>query len=300
MTGFAAPTMATDGRRAYVMFANGDLAAFNLDGSTAWAKHLGVPKNMYGHAASLAVWPGRLVVQLDQDEGAPGGSKLLAFDAATGRQVWERSKPTHGSWSSPIVIEAAGRLQIITLGLPWVMSHALTDGIELWRADLMSGEIAPSPVYAGGLVLVVSPSGGVSALRPDGAGDISKSHVVWTADEVIPDITSPVSDGQLAFVVSTPGELACFETATGKILWQHELGVEVQASPALAGGELLVLGTKGDLMVVALAREFREVTRLKLEDEFYASPAMAGGRMFLRGVTNLWGLGNSTKAGDER
>ncbi len=293
MTGFAAPTMATDGRRVFVMFGNGDLAAFTFDGAPVWGKNFGVPRNMYGQASSLAIWPGVLVVQLDQDEDAPGGSKLLAFDCATGRTIWERTKPTHGSWSSPVIIEADGKPQIITLALPFVMSHALADGAELWRAELMSGEIAPSPIFAGGFVFVVSPSGELFALRADGAGDVSKTHVAWRALDNIPDITSPVSNGELVFTVTTMGGLACFEATTGKLLWQHELEVEVQASPAIVGNELLVVSTHGDLIVAAVAREFIELARVKLEDEFHASPAFAAGRMFLRGAANLWCLGET-------
>jgi outer membrane protein assembly factor BamB len=291
MTGFTAATMATDGHLAFAMFANGDLAAFKFDGTLAWAKNLGVPKNMYGHAASIAIWPGKLVVQRDQDEDAPGGSKLLAFDCATGRLLWEHSKPTHGSWASPTIIEAAGKTQIITLALPFVMSHALADGTELWRAELMDGEITPSPIFTGGLVIAVSPSGNLIALRPDGAGDVTKSHVAWTTNENIPDITSPNGNNELIFTATTMGGVACFDRTNGTLLWQKELEFEVQSSPALVGNQLLVLGTKGDVVSLAAAREFRELSRAKLEDAFHASPALVGGRIYLRGATNLWCLG---------
>ncbi len=290
-TGSAAPTMATDGRHAFVMFANGDLAAFNFDGALSWAKHLGVPKNMYGHASSLAIAPGKLIVQLDQDEGAPGGSKLLAFDCATGRELWQRPKPTHGSWASPIIITPAGKPQVITLALPFVMSHSLADGGELWRAELMSGEVAPSPIFAGGLIIAVVPSGELIGLRADGAGDVTKSHVAWTANDNIPDITSPVSNGELIFTVTTMGGLACFDVATGKLIWQKDLEFEVQASPVIAGRQLILVGTKGELLSAQVGREFQELTRTRLEDSFHASPAFADGRMFLRGATNLWCLG---------
>ena len=290
-TGYAAATTATDGRRAFVMFANGDLAAFNFDGSLAWAKHLGVPKNMYGHASSLAIWPGKLIVQLDQDEGAPGGSKLLAFDCATGRQLWERSKPTHGSWATPIIVEAAGKTQIITLALPFVMSHALADGNELWRAELMEGEITPSPIFAGGQVILVSPGGKIITLRPDGAGDVTKSHLAWTAEDNVPDVTSPVSNGEMVFTVTSSGLLTCFDVKDGKKLWEKDLELEVQSSPAIAGKGLFVLSTKGDAVLVEAGREFKELSRLKLEDVFHASPAFANGRVYLRGATNLWCLG---------
>jgi outer membrane protein assembly factor BamB len=293
MTGFAVPTTACDGQRVFALFANGDLAAFTHDGAPSWSRNIGVPKDTYGHATSLAIWPGKLIVQLDQDEGAPGGSKLLAFDCATGRQLWERGKPTHGSWASPIIVEAAGKTQIITLALPFVMSHALADGNELWRADLMEGEVTPSPLFAGGLVIVVSPAGKLIALRPDGAGDVTKSHAAWMTDENIPDITSPVSNGELVFTVMTGGGLAAFDLKDGKKVWEKDLEMEVQSSPAIAGNQLLVLvlGTKGDLLSLAAGREFKELGRVKLEDSFHASPAFAGGRMFLRGATNLWCLG---------
>lgn len=294
-TGWAAPTMAVDGRRAFAIFVNGDLAAVNFDGSIAWTKHLGVPKNMYGHAASLAIAPGKLIVQLDQDEEAPGGSKLLAFDCATGRQLWERSKPTHGSWASPIIAEAAGKPQIITLALPFVMSHALADGNELWRAELMDGEITPSPVFAGGLVIAVNPNGKLIALRADGAGDVTKSHVAWTVEENIPDVTSPVGNGELVFTVTSMGGLACFEHKDGKLVWQKSLELEVQSSPAIAGKRLFILSTKGDLVALEAGREFKELGRTKLEDQFHASPAFADGRMFLRGATNLWCLSAERK-----
>jgi hypothetical protein len=248
---------------------------------------------MYGHASSLAIGPGKLIVQLDQDEGAPGGSKLLAFDCATGRQLWERPKPTHGSWASPIIIEAAGKPQVITLALPFVMSSSLADGNELWRAELMEGEITPSPVFAGGLLMVVNPGSKLFGLRPDGAGDVSKSHVAWTAEDSIPDVTSPVSNGDLVFTVTSGGILTCFDAQVGKMVWQKELELEVQSSPAIIGRQLFVLGTKGQAVLLAVGREFKELGRARFDDMFHASPALANNRMYLRGATNLWCLGEN-------
>jgi outer membrane protein assembly factor BamB len=232
-----------------------------------------------------------LLVPLDQDEGAPGGSKLLAFDPASGRLLWEARKPTHSSWATPIVVEAAGRAQIITLAVPFVMSHAPEDGREWWRAELLAGEVTPSPVFAGGLVLAVNPSTELLALRPDGAGDVTQSHVVWRAADNIPDVTSPVSNGELVFTVTSGGVLTCFDAPTGRKIWEAPLEIEAQASPAIVGERVFVLGLKGEAVVVEAARAFREVARSGLADEFLASPAFADGRMFLRGQTNLWCIG---------
>jgi outer membrane protein assembly factor BamB len=289
--GYAAPTMATEGRRVYTIFANGDLAALSLDGAPVWAKNLGMPKNPYGYAASLAVWPGKVMAQLDQDSGAPGGSRLLCFDAATGRTLWERSRQSTATWATPIVIEAAGKAQIITLGLPHVISYALADGNELWRAELLDGELAPSPVFAGGLVLAVSPSSKLVALRPDGAGDVSKTHVAWSADDNVPDIASPVANAELAFTVTSGGLLTCFDMKDGRKLWEKDLEMEVQSSPSIVGSRVLVLGTKGVAVVVEAGRQFKEIARSELADKFLASPAFANDRIYLRGATNLWCVG---------
>ncbi len=293
-TGYAAGSMATDGRRAFVMFANGDLAAFRFDGSLTWAKHLGLPKNTYGHASSLAIWPGKLIIQLDQDEGAAGGSKLLAFDCATGKTLWERTKPTHSSWASPIIVEAGGKQQIITLSLPFAMSHSLTDGNELWRAELMEGEITPSPIFAGGNVIMVSPAGKLIALYPDRSGDVTKSHIVWTAEDNIPDVTSPVGNDELIFTTTSGGMLTCFDAKDGKKVWQKDLDTEIQSSPAIAGNQLLLVSTKGEVVLIEVSREFNELGRTRLDDAFHASPAFANGRVYLRGAKNLFCLGTSS------
>ena len=180
-TGYAASTMATDGRRVYVIFANGDCAAFTLEGKPAWSKSFGALKNPYGHATSLATWQDRLIVQLDQGDSEDNKSKLYALDGRTGQIVWQRPRKVGASWATPIVIEAAGKAQVITLAVPCVIAYAATDGAELWRVEGLNGEITPSPVFAGGLLFVASPSEKLLAIRPDGQGDVTKTHVVWTS-----------------------------------------------------------------------------------------------------------------------
>ena len=287
-TGYAASTMATDGRRVYVLFANGDLAAVTFDGTVAWSKTLGLPKNPYGHATSLAIWPGKLIVQFDQGDDERGGSKLLAFDGASGRVLWETSRPVPASWATPIIIEAAGKTQIITFSVPWVIAYSVADGNELWRAELLDGEVTPSPAFAGGLLFVVSPSTKLVALRPDGAGDVTKTHAAWIAEDNIPDITSPAVNGELVFIATSGGIVACYDVKDGKKVWEHDFEMEVQSSPSIIGNRLFVIGTKGVAVVAEAGREFKEIARSNLADKFFASPAFGGGRMFLRGATNLW------------
>ena len=290
-TGYAAPTMATDGRRVYVIFANGDCAAFTLDGKPAWSKGFGALKNPYGHATSLATWQDRLIVQLDQGDVEDNKSKLYALDGRTGQILWQRPRKAGASWATPIVIEAAGKSQIITLAVPCVIAYAATDGTELWRVECLNGEITPSPAFAGGLLFVASPSEKLLAIRPDGQGDVTKTSVIWTNEDNVPDVTSPTGNGELVFALTTSGMLTCLDAKDGKKQWDHDFDMECHASPSLAGGRLYLLGQKGTVVVVEAARQFKEVFRTDMGDGFHASPAFAQDKIFLRGLTNVWCVG---------
>ena len=248
-------------------------------------------KNAYGHATALATWQDRLIVQLDQGEPDEGKSKLYALDGRTGRVVWERPRKVGGSWASPIVIEAAGKGQIVVLAAQWVIAYAAKDGAELWRVEGLNGEITPSPAFAGGLVFVASPSEKLLAIRPDGSGDVTKTHLAWTNEDNVPDVTSPASNGDLVFALTTAGMLTCYDAKDGKKLWEHDFEMECHASPALSGNRIYLLGQKGTAVVVEAARQFKELFRAEMGDGFHASPAFAQDRIFLRGVTNVWCLG---------
>jgi outer membrane protein assembly factor BamB len=292
-TGYAASTMATDGRRVYAIFANGDCAAFTLEGKPVWSKSFGALKNPYGYANSLATWRDKLIVQLDQGEPDEGKSKLYALDGRTGRTVWERPRKVGSSWASPIVYEASGKAQIVVLAVPWVISYAATDGTELWRVEGINGEITPSPAFAGGLVFAASPSEKLLAIRPDGQGDVSKTHVAWTNEDNIPDVTSPASNGELVFALTTGGMLTCYDAKDGKKVWEHDFDMEFHASPSLAGNRLYLLSQKGTAVVAEAGRQYKELFRTEMGDGFHASPAFAGDRIYLRGMTNIWCVGSS-------
>jgi outer membrane protein assembly factor BamB len=290
-TTFAASTMATDGRRVYAIFANGDLGALRFDGGLVWAKYLGPLKNPYGYATSLAMWKNNLLVQLDQGETKAEGSRLISLDGASGRVVWERGRSAPASWATPLVVEAGGKTQIITLANPWVIAYAPADGKELWRARLLEGDVVPSPGLAGGLVLVINPGSTLMAVRPDGSGDVSKTKVAWSTYENVPDIASPVGSDELVFTVSNIGLVTCFQASDGKKIWEKNLDFEVQASPGIVGGRLFILDENGVVVTLEAGREFHEIARSRLPDKFLASPAIANGRTFLRGETNLFCLG---------
>ena len=289
-SGVAASTIATDGRRVFAMFANGDLAAFTLDGKPAWSKSFGTLKNPYGHASSLGIWQGRLIVQLDQGESEEGKSRLYALDGRTGQVVWQQPRKVGSSWASPLVFETGGKAQIVALAIPWAIGYAAADGTELWRVECLNGEVLPSPVFAAGVLLVASPAEKLLAIRTDGQGDVTKTHVAWSTEENVPDIASPVSNGDLVFSLTSPGLLTAFDAKDGKKQWEHDFEMDFHASPGISGHRVYLFSQKGTGIVVEAARQFHEIFRADMDDSFHASPAFVQNAIVLRGVTNLWKL----------
>lgn len=302
MTGYAAPTPASDGERVYALFATGELAAFTTDGVPVWSTHLGPLDNPYGHATSLLTWMNLLIVQLDQGYEDSRTSRILAFDGRTGERLWQRGRPVGASWATPIVADIHNAPQLITLGAPWVMAYSPTDGTELWRAQLLEGEITPSPIAIDNQIVLVDPGTyQLMAVRADGAGDVSDTPPLWRVDGDTPDVTSPVSDGKHIFTADSSGTVSCFNAVTGQELWHEspDMDGQIQASPCLIGRVLLIVSTAGDLIAVEAGNTFREVWRLRLADAFYASPAFAGGQMILRGNETIWCLGPATDIAKE-
>ncbi|MBN1420323.1 MAG: PQQ-binding-like beta-propeller repeat protein [Planctomycetes bacterium] len=291
----AAPTPATDGERIHAIFGTGELACLDLDGRVLWTRDLGIPDNDYGHASSLEIWRDFVIVQRDQGRAKDGKSRLLGIDARTGRTVWEAKRLVPASWSTPLAFCAAGRDQIVACGDPWVIAYDPANGAELWRASVLGGEVVPSPIVAGGVVIAASVGGAVAAIRPDGSGDVTATHVVWRHEENLPGIPTPVSDGDLVFTIDTSGYVTCLDAKDGGTLWEDELRTSFQASPVIAGGLVYFLSDRGDVFIFACARARERAARASIGEKCLATPALAPGRMIVRGERHLFCLGSPTK-----
>lgn len=291
-TGFAASTPATDGSRVYAIFANGDLAAVDMDGHEVWSQAFGPLANMYGHASSPVVWKNLVILALDQGAAEEGKSRVLALEGATGRTVWETARPVPASWATPFVAGASQAPQVILSGTPWVIGYDAASGAERWRAECLSGDVAPSPVWRAGVAYAVNAGAVLAAIRTDGTGTVTATHVVWKAEENLPDVCSPLCTGPRVYLLTSAGALTCLAAADGRKLWDHEMGGVCQASPSLAGGEVWVLLQEGTVVRVADEDAYREVGRNRIGDAgCNASPAFADGAVFVRSASRLWCLG---------
>jgi len=290
--GLAAPSVATDGRRVFAVFANGDLGAIDFDGKLVWNKSLGIPKNIYGHASSLAVWRDRLIMQFDQGGPKDGLSKLLAFHVNDGAVVWSTPRPVANSWPTPIVIEHEGSPQIITCADPWVIAYKPEDGSEIWRAKCLRQDVGPSPTYAGGRVIAVNEYPQMTAIDPGGHGDVTKTHILWTAEDNLPDLTSPLATEKYVYVLASYGYLTCYDMATGEMLWEWESDANFSSSPSLAEGRIYLFGTEGEGYVIEPGEKAgKTIAQCSLGEECVTSPAFQDGRIYIRGKQHVFCLG---------
>ncbi|MEN9974237.1 MAG: hypothetical protein RLZZ282_243 [Verrucomicrobiota bacterium] len=291
-TGFAASTAATDGRRVFAIFANGDIAGFTADGQRLWARSLGTPENMYGHATSLTLWQNRVIVVWDQADATAGKSKIMALDASTGEPVWSTPRAVANSWVTPILMTYQGRDQIITSADPWVIAYEPATGKEIWKANCMKGDVATSPVFANDLVYAASDRACIAAIKPDGSGDVSDSNIVWKQeDRGLPDMCSLLCDGPRVYTMVF-GIFYAFDAHTGKFLWEYDPKAKFEASPALVNGRIHLLTTEG-VMIMGVGDHdgFKETGRAQLGEATGSSPAFAPGRIFLRGEKSLFCIG---------
>ena len=278
-TGYAAPTPATDGKQVYAIFATGDVAAFDLDGTPAWQAKLGEYKAPYGYASSPVLYRNRLLVQYDQQ--ADGGSALLALDAAIGKIVWRVKRNMGPSWSTPLVIGTRRGPQIIVCANNGVAAYAPEDGREIWTVHRETQDLVPTPTVAGGLVIAAMTGSGTLAISPDGDGDVTKTHVVWSNEDAVSDVPSPVGCGDLFFRLFV-GKLTCHQAADGKEVGSLELEGEFYASPIMWDGALLLLDRDGAMTAVRAGPALEKIGTRAVGKSANGSPAFAGRRLFVR------------------
>jgi outer membrane protein assembly factor BamB len=281
-TGLSAPTVTTDGRRVYAIFANGDLIALDFEGKPVWSKNLGVPANHYGHSSSLAMYRDLLIIQYDQR----GSGSLMALKGKTGEVAWRTSRSVKVSWASPVVVNTGKRTEIILAAEPMVASYSPSDGKELWKIDCISGEVGPSVAYANGIVFSVNDYSKLAAVK---IGETPE--LLWEDNEYLSDIPSPLATGEYLFMATSYGTLVCYDPLTGTKHWVHEYENPVYASPMLAGGKVYVLDKKGIMHIIKPGKTYSVAGEPALGEGSVCTPAFAGGMIVIRGDRNLYCIG---------
>jgi outer membrane protein assembly factor BamB len=296
---FASPTPVIEDGRVYVHFGSYGTAALDTKtGKTLWERR-DLPCNHWRGPGSSPMLDGeRLFVHFDGYDQ----QYAVALDKRTGRTLWKSARPhDYGTndgdmkkaYATPVVVEAGGRSQLISQAAKAVFSLDPATGGELWRVRYDSHSAATRVLSANGLLYVGTGRGPseLLAIRPDGKGDVSESHVAWRATRGVGSSPSPVLVGDLIYTVADKGGVVtCLDAKTGAEVWQQRTGAPANtASPLYADGALYFFAEDGSALALAPGREYRELARARLaESGVMATPAIAGRALFVRTESHLY------------
>jgi len=294
LNSFASSTPATDGTRVFAAFLDRDrmfAAAYDLNGGLCWAIHPGPFFSHHGFCSSPTLYRDLVILNGDHD----GDSYLVALDRVDGHTVWKTSRENRTrSYCAPIIRRLAGKEQMVLSGNKCVASYDPENGKRHWMIDGPTEQFVASPVFSEetGLVYITAgyPDHHILAIRPDGVGDVTQTHVVWRTTRGAAYVPSPIIEGGYFLVVSDSGVAHCFDAQTGRVAWSERTG-EQHASLVSAEGRVYFLNDRGVMNVVRPAPEFVLLSRNEIGERCFASPAISQGQIFLRGDKHLFCIG---------
>ena len=288
----ASATPACDGTIVIVPFVNSDVlwvSGVTIDGKIAWQQKAGRFRHANGYGSSPTLYENLAIVSNDnQDE-----SCVIAINRTNGQIVWTVPRPKSDNSASPIVAHVAGRSQLLLNGAREVVSLDPATGEEIWRVnhetEVAANTVAfdEDTVYASGNV----PEKLLMAVRADGHGDVSDSHVRWRLNRANPYVPSPLVCTDLLFTLLDSGTLICRDKHSGDEIWKQRLGGNFFSSPVLAGNSLFASSDAGVTYVVRAERSYQLVGKNDIEEPCKATPVICGGCIYLRTDQHLYCIG---------
>jgi outer membrane protein assembly factor BamB len=288
---FASPTPVLEGDRVYLHFGAFGTACLTQAGEIVWKTRLDYDNGQHGPGGSPVIYDDLLIVSCD----GQNTQYVVALDKATGKIRWKKFREGYQAYTTPLVVKLPVGDQVISPGAFRAVAYEPRTGKELWQVRYGEGfSNVPRPVYGNGLVYICTgfqqPS--LLAVRLDGRGDVTKSHVAWTLKRGAPLTPSPLLVGEELYLISDNGIASCVDAKTGNPYWQVRLGGNHSASPLYADERIYFLSEEGESVVIAPGKEFKALARNQLDGQTLASMAVSGGSIFVRSQTHLYRLSN--------
>jgi outer membrane protein assembly factor BamB len=296
LNSFATPTPVVEDGRIYCDFGSSGTACVDASNlRVLWTQQRLTCEHLLGAGSSPALCGDRLIVVRDGCDA----QYVAALEKSTGKVAWKTKRPPvdvesryeKKSYSTPLVVECGGRKQAVIPGPHWVCGYDPATGRELWRIRHGRGfSLAPRPVYGNGLVYVctgcMAPE--LWAIRLDGRGDVTETHVAWRSKHSVPMMSSPLLVGREIYFVSDEGVVSCLNAIDGKLLWRQRIGGNQLASPLFAEGRLYFFDFDGKATVLAAGTTYAKLAENQLEGPLVATPAVAGDAIYLRTDSRLY------------
>jgi outer membrane protein assembly factor BamB len=295
MNSYATPTPVVEPGRLYCDF--GTFGTTCLDAETGrvlWSRRLPLDHQV-GPGSSPVLYKDLLVLVRDGRDQ----QYVTALDKRTGEPVWKTDRPSlegtdisqRKSFSSPLFIATNGHVQMVVVGAQWAIAYEPESGREIWRLRHGQGfSIGSCPVYGDGMLYFSTgcfrPE--LCAVRVDGQGDVTATHLLWRSTNQVPVMSSPILAGDAIYWVSDGGVVSCSDARSGELRWKKSLGRPHLASPVLADGRLHFFDTKGRTAVIKPGASCEVLAENVLEGHVVASPAAVGSALYLRTDDRLY------------
>jgi outer membrane protein assembly factor BamB len=306
---YASPTPVGEPGRVYVTFGSPGTAALDATtGKVLWTRRDLECNHFRGAGSSPILFGDLLIMHFDGSDV----QYIVALDKRTGRTVWKTDRSIdyqdldgngkvkadgdfRKAFSTPQIVQAGGRAILISPASKATYGYDPLTGKELWRVvDRSAFSASNRPVAGHGLIYYTTgwDRGVVTAVRPDGSGDISASHVAWRSARGAPQKPSLLLAGDLLFMVNDAGIVTCLDAKTGEEVWHARVPDSYSASPIAAEGRVYFFSEDGRTTVIEAGRTFKVLAENVLDDGFMASAAVDGRALYLRTKSALYRIEN--------
>lgn len=286
---FASPSAIVAGDDIFVHFGFYGTACVSSKGQIRWKQTLKY-EPQHGPGGSPALYEDLLIISCDGFDT----QFVVALDTDTGKVRWKTPRGKgNQAYTTPLVIEVAGKAQVISPGAHHAYAYNPLTGKELWYIEYGSGfSNVPRAVYAHGLVYICSGffQPVLFAVRPDGFGNVTKSHVAWSHPRAVPLTPSPIVVGDELYMVSDNGIATCLDAKSGQQHWQQRIGGNHSASPIAVDGRVYFLSEEGECTVIAPGQQYQQLAKNTIDERTLASISVSGRALYLRGDRNLYRL----------
>jgi outer membrane protein assembly factor BamB len=285
----ASPTPILEGDRVYLHFGANGTACLSQSGEIVWKTRIDYDNGQHGPGGSPVIYEDLMIVNCDGQES----QFVVALDKSTGKVRWKRYRTGAQAYATPLVVRLPGGDQVVSPGAFRAIAYEPRTGREIWNVRYGDGfSNVPRPVYGDGLIYICTgfhqPS--LLAVRLDGRGDVTKSHIAWSLKRGVPLTPSPLLVGEELYLVSDNGIASCVDAKTGTENWRTRLGGNHSASPIYADGRIYFLSEEGESAVIAPGKEFKLLATNRLDGPTLSSMAVSNGSIFVRSLTHLYRL----------
>jgi outer membrane protein assembly factor BamB len=294
---FASSTPATDGKYVFAFFGTEGLYAYDYNGKLIWKQNLGkLGTASVGYGVSPILY-GNLVIMQCDDSGS--NSFIAAFDKKTGKEVWRVARKVDLTWSTPVLVHAGKRTELVASAAEAIIAYDPQTGKELWRHEGLKSNAVNTPVVSHDLVVVTSgyPAKIALAIRAGGSGDITGTpQLVWKYNKGTAYVPSPILYGDYLYLMTGNGSLTGLEAKTGKVVYEAARvpkPAAFMASPVAFEDKILLTSEEGDTYVIKAGAKHEVIRTNSLGEPVYASPAIADEKLFIRGEKNLYCITNA-------